>query len=106
MLTKIKYFRRLYYNKLIEYVESSEKTVESGEKTSVFLCYYHYDNALSHLLLGRPCWRDMKEVIENNRSSYVVFHHRGNLNCEGAMFNNNSDRIAFLKECIALMDKN
>jgi hypothetical protein len=99
MLTKIKYFRRLFYNKLIEYVES-------GGDTAVFLCQYHHDNTLSHLLLGEPCWTDMKEVVENNLSTYVTMRNRGNLNCGGVMFNSNSDRIAFLKECIALMDKN
>lgn len=97
ILRRIKYLRRIYYNLLIAYVERHVVT-------SAYLCHYHFHNKVPWYLEGF-CWSDMKEVWDNRNSEYLRCGTRGNPRCGMVCFKSNDDRIAFLKECIALLDK-
>jgi hypothetical protein len=99
MLTKFRPIRRLFYKSLISYVRDSQKTYSSS-----FLCHYQYEHPLLWTMFGQPCWKDMKEVQELSHSEHITSFRRGQLNCDGVMFNNADSRIAFLQECIQLLD--
>lgn len=99
MLTKFKPIRRLFYKTLISYVRDSQDTGDHG-----FLCHYQEYHPLPWTMLGKPCWKDMEEVQELSHSEHIIDRKRGKLSCVGAMFHCDNSRIAFLQECIQLLD--
>lgn len=90
-----KNFRKRYLQNLLKQVE------ESRSVTPTFLCNLRIKE--SKII----CWMELKEV-QNNLNSIYLLHHKMYLikkGCQAVWFNNDSDRIKFLKECLQKFDR-
>lgn len=77
------------------YLQAIYKVIESDRG------YYCCNVKTWHKLF--ICWKDLKEVKENINSEFIWTEHRGNINlhCGHCWFENKTNRLGFLKECLS-----
>ena len=84
---KMKWFRKSFLNKIYNDISTDNER---------FCCHV---NSWHKLFI---CWKDLKEVEENQKSNFIKYYYNNSdLICGNVWFNNKTDRMDFLKECIS-----